>query len=83
MRGRDGRTTILQRIGYALAILTQLYRMRCHRREDARNFGLAGAHGPLHPPVYVYTMPIYFFIFLAILTFVNLFVDNNNIVLYT
>ena len=36
MRERDGRTTMLQRIGYALAILTQLYRMRCHLREDAR-----------------------------------------------
>jgi len=36
MRGRDGRTTILQRIGYALAILTQLHRMECHLREDAR-----------------------------------------------
>ena len=28
-------------------------------------------------------LPLYFFIFLAILTFVNLFVDNNNIVLHT
>jgi len=43
---------------------------------------LAPAHGPLPPPVHIYTMPLYFLYFFTNIGFVNLFLDNKQYSLY-
>ena len=51
--------------------------------KECAGFWPTGAHGPLLPPVLVYTLPLYFLYFFTNIGFVNLFLDNKQYSLYT